>query len=67
MSQSATFIAPQQAHSDVLGSAALRVLVTGAYGYTGGRIAQALAHRGGTEVLLGTRQALQSAPAWLVR
>lgn len=65
MSQSATFIAPQQAHSDVLGSAALRVLVTGAYGYTGGRIAQALAQRGGTEVLLGTRHALQSAPAWL--
>lgn len=65
MSHSATPTAPRHADGALPRRAALRVLVTGAYGYTGGRIAQALAHGGGAEVLLGTRHTLQRAPAWL--
>lgn len=41
-----------------------RVLITGAYGYVGGRVAQALAARGAA-VSLGTRQPRASSPAWL--
>ena len=44
-----------------------QVLVTGAYGYLGGRIAQALAREPGTAdgLLLGTRSTPSAAPAWL--
>ncbi len=41
-----------------------RILITGAYGYVGGRVAQALA-AGGAAVSLGTRQPHATAPAWL--
>ena len=69
MSHSATLAATDNvdgnAVRDASRSAVRRVLVTGAYGYTGGRIAQALAHGGGAEVWLGTRNTAHSAPAWL--
>ena len=41
-----------------------RILITGAYGYIGGRVAQTLA-AGGAAVGLGTRQAYASPPVWL--
>jgi UDP-glucose 4-epimerase len=42
----------------------VRVLVTGAFGYIGGRVAQHLSTETGTEVLLGTRRQTDLA-AWL--
>lgn len=42
----------------------MRVLITGGFGYLGGRLAQFLASRGGNEVVLGSRQA-HGAPPWL--
>jgi len=41
-----------------------RVLITGGFGYVGGRTAQFLATRGDLEVTLGTRQH-SSQPSWL--
>jgi UDP-glucose 4-epimerase len=41
-----------------------RILVTGGFGYVGGRVAQSLTSQGDTEVLLGSRL-LRSRPAWL--
>ncbi len=41
-----------------------RILVTGGYGYVGGRVAQALAAQPGVEVRLGSRSP-QRRPAWL--
>jgi UDP-glucose 4-epimerase len=41
-----------------------RVLITGGFGYIGGRVAQYLATRGDIEILLGTRGRAE-APAWL--
>ena len=41
-----------------------RILITGAYGYVGGRVAQTLS-AGGAAVSLGTRQEQVSPPAWL--
>ena len=43
-----------------------RVLITGAFGYLGGRLAQVLGHQERCEVLLGSRRA-RKAPAWLPR
>ena len=41
-----------------------RILITGAFGYVGGRVAQTLA-AGGAAVSLGTRQVYASSPVWL--
>lgn len=41
-----------------------RVLITGGYGYLGGRVAQALAAQG-WHVSLGTRRVVAAAPEWL--
>lgn len=41
-----------------------RILITGGFGYVGGRVAQALS-AAGFDVRLGTRLALVSAPGWL--
>lgn len=41
-----------------------RVLITGGFGYVGGRVAQLLAARGDFDIVLGSRRA-QSSPAWL--
>ena len=41
-----------------------RILITGGYGYIGGRVAQALV-AGGAQVLLGTRRDGSVAPVWL--
>ena len=41
------------------------VLITGGFGYLGGRIAQQLAKTKGTTVRLATRRHDSSAPAWL--
>jgi len=40
------------------------VLITGAFGYLGGRLAQYLASQAGIEILLGARQQTES-PSWL--
>lgn len=42
----------------------MRVLVTGGFGYVGGRLAQYLVSQKGDEIFLGARQA-QSSPSWL--
>lgn len=42
----------------------MRVLITGGFGYLGGRVAQVLAVHGGCEVLLGSRTQVGS-PTWL--
>jgi len=42
----------------------MRVLITGGFGYVGGRLAQFLASRGGYEILLGSRQQAEP-PPWL--
>jgi len=41
----------------------MRVLITGAFGYLGGRLAQYLASQAGNEILLGSRQQTES-PSW---
>lgn len=41
-----------------------RILITGGFGYVGGRVAQALAAQSGTQVVLGSRSP-QAQPAWL--
>ena len=43
-----------------------RVLITGGFGYLGGRLAQALGGQSGAEVLLGSRREME-APPWLPR
>jgi UDP-glucose 4-epimerase len=42
----------------------MRVLITGAFGYLGGRLAQYLASQAGNEILLGSRRQTES-PSWL--
>lgn len=42
----------------------MRVLITGGFGYLGGRLAQSLASQAGYEILLGTRQHAET-PPWL--
>ena len=42
----------------------MRVLITGGFGYVGGRLAQFLAIQAGYQILLGTRQRAES-PGWL--
>lgn len=42
----------------------MRVLVTGGFGYVGGRLGQLLIERGGDEVILGSRRQTES-PVWL--
>ena len=49
----------------MISSGVQRVLVTGAYGYLGGRVAQTLAQDGKRAVLLGTRGNATAPPAWL--
>jgi UDP-glucose 4-epimerase len=42
----------------------MRILITGGFGYLGGRLAQFLASRGDNEIVLGSRQA-HGVPSWL--
>lgn len=42
----------------------MKILITGGFGYLGGRIAQFLANEVGNEILLGTRHHIKS-PSWL--
>jgi len=44
----------------------MKVLITGGFGYVGGRLAEFLTSRGGYEILLGSRRQAE-APAWLPR
>ncbi len=47
------------------GETGRRVLITGGYGYVGGRVAQALTRTGTYAVSLGTRSTPAGAPSWL--
>ena len=43
----------------------MKVLITGGWGFLGGRLAQALVSKGGYELLLGSRKEMRHPPSWL--